>query len=319
MCWECAISIRSHIALVVVGAALAAAAMAGAQEPEDPSFEMTVSPTRVRTAAATQLVYRLRIRTGSEAERFSVDVLPPLFRTRLGAAGNVRREGATITPQQEVELEGPGTLTPTGEGMALTGCSPSTGLAAHGYEPRYPGFVVELPARSESTLVARYRTGELALWPGSDLRLTIRAGRKTTGYGAATLDRDVEVRSPRVTVSGRTAPRVELWTSPQSSPGVYAKLRRLAADSPLSVLGRVAPARRGRRVSLWMIRHGEGEEPRRLATVSTDARGRLRLRTRTPSRAGSYELWARTANDAGGRPEHSCSMAFAIPYAGSLR
>jgi protocatechuate 3,4-dioxygenase beta subunit len=53
-----------------------------------------------------------------------------------------------------------------------------------------------------------------------------------------------------------------------------------------------------------------------MATVSTDARGRLRFRTRTPERSGSYELWARTANDAGGRPEHSCSMAFQIPYAG---
>lgn len=316
MCWGCAISIRSHIALVVLGAALAATATVDAQAPADPSFSMSVSPTRVRATATTQLVYRLRIRTGSEAERFSVDVVPPLFRTRLGAADNVHREGATITPEARVELEGPGTLTPTGEGMAIIGCSPSTGLAAHGYEPRYPGFVVELPARGESTLVARYRTGELALWPGADLRLTVRAGRGTGGYGAATLARDVEVRSPRVAVSGRTAPRIELWTSPRSSPGVYTKVRSLEAGARLSIGGRVMPARAGRRVSLWMLRHGEDDKPTRLATVSTDARGRLRLRTRTPERAGSYEVWARTPNDAGGKPEHSCSMAFAIPYSG---
>lgn len=277
---------------------------------------MSVSPSQVRLPGTTELVYRLRMRTGSSAQRFSVDVVPPLFRTRLGSGDNVRREGATITPAEAIALEGPGTLTPTGEGTALIACSPSTGLAAHGYEPRYPGFVVELPARSESTLVARYRTGEFALWPGADLRLTIRAGRATTGYGAATLAREIEVRSPRVRLSGRTAPRVELWTSPQSSPGVYTKLRRLEAASGLSIGGRVLPARAGRRVSLWMLRHGEGEEARRLATVATDATGRLRYRTRTPERSGSYELWARTANDAGGRPEHSCSMAFQIPYAG---
>ncbi len=262
--------------------------------------------------ATTQLVYRLRMQSGSEAERFSIEVVPPLFRTRLGSGDNVRREGATITPDASVELEGPGTLTPRGEGRALIACSPSTGLVAHGYEPRYPAFVVELPAGSVSTLVARYRTGEFALWPGSDLRLTIRAGRETTGYGAATLAREVEVRSPSVALSGRTAPRVELWTSPQSSPGVYTKLRRLEAGSRLSIGGRVAPARAGRRVSLWLLRHGEGEEARRLATVSTDRSGRLRYRTRTPERSGSYELWARTANDAGGRPEHSCSMAFEV-------
>jgi hypothetical protein len=316
MCWGCGISIRSPLIVVVLGVALAAAAIAGAQEPADPSFSMTVSPTRVRMPATTELVYRLRIRTGAEAERFSIDIVPPLFRTRLGSADNIHREGATITPDEKVELEGAGKLTPTGEGMALIGCSPSTGLAAHGYEPRYPGFVLELPARSESTLVARYRTGELALWPGSDLRLTVRAGNGTTGYGKATLDREVEVRSPNVTLSGRKAPRIELWTSPASSPGVYTKLRPLGANSPLTIGGRVSPARRGRRVSLWMIRHGEGEVPRRLATVSTDARGRVRYRTRTPQRSGSYELWARTANDAGGRPEHSCSMAFEVPYAG---
>jgi hypothetical protein len=197
------------------------------------------------------------MRTGAQAERFSIDLAPPLFRTRLGSADNVHREGATITPDEKVSLEGPGTLTPTGEGMALIACSPTTGLAAHGYEPRYPGFVVELPANSTSTLVARYRTGEFALWPGSDLRLTMRAGRQTGGYGASTLSREVEVRSPNVALSGRTAPRVELWTSPQSSPGVYAKLRPLQAGSPLTISGRVTPARRGRRVSLWTIRHGD--------------------------------------------------------------
>ncbi len=290
--------------------------MAGAQGASDPSFALSVSPSRVRMPATTQLVYRLRIRTGAQAERFSVEIEPPLFQTRLGSGDNVHREGSTITPDQKVELEGPGTLTPSGEGMALIACSPSSGLAAHGYEPRYPSFVVELPANSTSTLVARYRTGEFDLWPGSDLRLTIRAGRKTTGYGAATLSRDVQLRSPGVTLSGRPAPRIELWTSPQSSPGVYAKLRPLEAGAPMTISGRVVPARARRRVSLWTIRHGEGEEPRRLATVSTDARGRLRLRTRTPERSGSYELWARTANDAGGKPEHSCSMAFSIPYAG---
>lgn len=289
---------------------------ARAAESTDPSFSMSVSPARVRLPGATDLVYRLRIQTGGEAERFGLDIASPLFETRLGSRTHVQREGATITPAAEVALEGPGTLTRIGEGSALIGCSPSTGLSAHGYEPRYPAFVVELPARSVATVVARYRTGDMALWPGSDLRLTMRAGRTLPGYGASTLQHAVEVRSPRVTTTGRTAPRLELWTSPQISPGVFKKLRRLGADTRLDIGGRAMPARAGRRVSLWIIRHGEGERARRLATVATDGRGRLRLRTRTPSRAGSYEVWARTANDAGGAPEHTCSMAFEVPYAG---
>lgn len=320
-CWGCAISIRDALTtrrtapwLAGTAIALAASAIAGAQEPTDPSFSMTASPTRVRTPDAPQLVYRLRVQTGSEAERFTVDIRPPLFRTRLGAGDNVRREGSTIDPDGPIELEGPGTLTPIGEGRALIACSPSTGLAAHGHEPRYPRVVVDLPARSTSFVVARYRVGDLRLWPGSDLRLTMRVNRTTGGYGAATLAEGVEVRSPSVTHTGSVAPKIELWSRPQSSPGVYTRLRRLTAGSRLLLSGRVTPARAGRRVSLWMIRHGEGERPRRLATVSTNATGHLRQQTRVPLRAGSYELWARTASDTGSKPEHSCSMAFNVPY-----
>ena len=264
----------------------------------------------------TDLEYRLRMQTGAEAERFSVDLAAPLFQTRLGGRTIVHREGATITPDADVRLEGPGKLTRVGEGTGLIGCSPSTGLAPHGYEPRYPAFVVELPAGSVSTLVARYRTGDFDLWPGSDLRLTMRVGPTKRGYGASTLARTVEVRSPKVAVTGRMAPRIELWTTPASSPGVFTRVRQMTAGGRLDVGGRTTPARAGRRVSLWLLRHGEGEQPRRLATVATDARGRLRLRTSAPTRAGSYELWARTANDAGGRPEHSCSMAFEVSSAG---
>jgi hypothetical protein len=277
---------------------------------------MSVSPTRVALPGTTDLVYRLRIQTRSEAERFALDFAAPQFETRLGSSDSVHREGATMTPDAEVVLEGPGTLTRIGEGSAIMGCSPSTGLAAHGYEPRFPGFVVELPANSVSTVVARYRTGDVGLWPGADLRLRMQASRAMPGYGPSTLERTIDVRSPKVTVTGRATPRLELWSSPQSSPGVFAKLRRLEADTSLVVGGRALPARAGRRVSIWTIRHGEGEKARRLATVATDARGRLRLRTRTPSRPGSYEVWARTANDAGGPPEHSCSMAFEVPGAG---
>jgi hypothetical protein len=309
-------SIRPWLAGLAVALAAAATAIAGAAEPPDPSFELSATPARVRVPGTTALVYRLRMTTGAEAERFAVDLVPPLFQTRLGAPDNVRREGATITPEGPVTLEGPGKLTPAGEGMALAGCSPSTGLAAHGYEARYRGFVVELPASSVATLVARYRTGGVALWPGSDLRLTMRASNRTAGYGAATLAEPVEVRSPAIALSGRTASRIELWTSPQSSPGVLKRLRRLPAGSRLQIGGRVTPARAGRRVSLWLLREGEGERARRLATVRTDATGHLELRTRTPARAGSYEVWARTPSAAGARPEHSCSMAFRIAYAG---
>jgi hypothetical protein len=298
----------------VLGAS--ASPIAGAQEPSDPTFSMAVSPKSVRMPGTSELVYRLRVQTGAEAERFTIDVRPPLFRTRIGAGDNVRREGSTIEPSAPVALEGPGTLTPIGEGRALVACSPSTGLAAHGYEPRYPRFVVELPARSVSFVVARYRTGEVDLWPGSDLRLTMRVNRSTSGYGAATLAEPVAVRSPFVSHSGRTAPRIELWTRPRSSPGVFTRMRKLSAGIRLVVAGRVTPARAGRRVSLWTLRHGYGERPRRLGTVSTTATGRLTLATRVPLRAGDHELWARTENDAGGPPEHSCSMGFDVPYVG---
>jgi hypothetical protein len=255
--------------------------------------------------------------TGSESERFTVDIVPPLFAARAGTSTNVRSEGATITPAGPVSLEGPGKLMPIGEGVALNGCTPSAGLSPHGYEPSFAGLYVELPPRSVATLVRRYRTGGVPLWPRSDLRLTAHVNRRTGGYGAPTLQRDVVVRSPAIAVAGRTAPRLELWTSPPSSSGVYADLRRIAPAARLAIGGRATPARAGRRVSLWLLREGEGEQARRLAVVRTDASGRFALRTVAPARAGAYELWSRTATTRYARPEHSCPIAFRVPQAGA--
>jgi hypothetical protein len=302
--------IRPCLAAALV--ALAASAIAGAAEPADPVFDMTVSPAQVRLPGTTSLTYRLRIATGSEAERFTVDAVPPLLRSRAGSPGVLRAEGATITPAQPLALEGPGTLTAIGEGIAAVGCTPSAGLAPHGYEPRYPRVLVELPAHSVSTLVARYRAGDVALWPRSDLRLAMRVNGSTERYGPATLARDVLVRSPAVAISGATAPRVELWTSPASSPAVLARLRAMSAGGRLEVRGSVKKARAGRRVALWLLRHGRSDKARLLGAVHTDAAGRLRLRTRVPSRAGEYELWARTAGDGASRAEHSCPIAFRV-------
>ena len=63
----------AHIALVARGAALAATAIAGAQEPADPSFSMSVSPSRVRLP-------------GDDAAR-----LPPADPDRLGGRALQRR------------------------------------------------------------------------------------------------------------------------------------------------------------------------------------------------------------------------------------
>jgi hypothetical protein len=304
---------RIRPCLAAVVAVLAVSTIAAAAEPADPVFEMSVSPAHVRQPATTALTYRLRIATGPEAERFTVDAVPPLLRSRAGSPGVMRAEGATITPVQPLALEGPGTLTAIGEGIATMGCSPSAGLAPHGYEPRYPRVLVEVPAHSVSTLVARYRAGDVALWPGSDLRLAMRVGAATQRYGRpATLARDVLVRSPAVALSGAGAARVELWTSPASSPAVLARLRELSAGRSLYVRGRVTPARAGRRVTLWLLRHGRYDTARRIGAVRTDAAGRLRLRSRVPSRSGDYELWARTPVAGSGRAEHSCPIAFRV-------
>jgi hypothetical protein len=303
---------RARPLLVAAAVVLAASTLAGAAEPTDPTFQMTVSPAQVHLPGTTTLQYRLRIVTGSQAERFRVDAVPPLLRSRAGSPGFMRDEGATITPAQPLALEGPGTLTPIGQGIATIGCTPSAGLAPHGYEPRYPAALVELPAHSVSTIVARYRAGDVALWPGSDLRLALRVDGDTERYGPATLERDVVVRSPAVALSGRTAPRLELWTSPASSPAVVRSLRTMTAAAALDVRGRATKARAGRRVTLWLLRHGRYGKARRLGSVRTDGGGRLRLRTRVPARSGDYELWARTLADGGARAEHSCPIAFRV-------
>jgi len=303
-------NLRPWLAAVVV--ALAASPIAGAADPTDPSFEMTVSQTQVHLPGTTALEYRLRIATGAQPERFQVDVVPPRFQTRAGSSAIVRSEGATIAPAAPVELAGAGKLTPIGDVKALIGCTPSTALAPHGHEPSFPTMLVEVPAHTVSTLVARYRAGDVALWPGADLRLTMRIGPGSPRYGPITLDTPRVVRSPAVAITGRTATRLELWTKPAISPAVVRRPRRLSAGSLLDVRGSATKVRAGRRVSLWMLRHGKTDKPRMIGTARSDAAGRLRLRTRVPTRSGEYELWSRTPGENGGRAGHSCPIAFRV-------
>lgn len=297
-------AVRAVTALVLP-AALAAGALAVAAEPTAPSFSLAVSRTEVRTPGATALDYRLRMRSGSQAERFVIEVRAPLFVTRSGSSTFRRREGTTIVAAGPARLEGPGRLSPYAVGFGLLGCGSLTRV--HGYEPATPSYVVELPARSAAVVVLPYRTGDFPLWADTDLRLAVDVRRDVGPRGAPTL---AVVRSPAVRVTGRVATRLELWTDPPSSPAPLTDLRRIRAGSRIEVVSRATPARAGRRITVLLR---TGREQRVVGRGRTGRDGRARIGIRAPRQVGRYELYARTADDAGTGDAVNCPVGFRVP------
>jgi hypothetical protein len=293
------------------GGALASTAVRAA-EPVDPQLRWSVSPRAVRLPGATELRYRLRIATGEETERFALTLQAPRLEALAGSRTRAVAEGTTITPLTSATLEGAGRLEGTMTTIATLGCTPGVALAPHGYEPRNETYVVEIPPRSVSFVVARYRTGTVDLWPGSDLRLTAHIAPEADRYGAPTLARAHTIRSPGVAISGRTGTRIDLWTSPASSRSGVPRLQpEVASGAPLTVHGRATPPPPGRRVTLE-LRHAGGarERSRVLARPRTLPDGRFTWRGRVPDRGGPYQLWAQTPAAARIAADYTCPVTF---------
>jgi hypothetical protein len=143
----------------------------------DPSFQVTVSPQQVTVPNTQELTYRVRLTTGSEAERFMI------------VAANAsaffwpdgRTEGALIGSWQ-ANLEGPGTLVPDAPGVhadPICGASVLSLRAQHGSVRLSDDYTLELPANSVSTLVLKTRLPSEAPWPGEEYRLLINAATRT--------------------------------------------------------------------------------------------------------------------------------------------
>ncbi len=277
-------------------------------------FNGTLStPTSVDASTRTVVYYLQMHSTAEREERFSVRLAPPPF-AMIGGLD----EGQSLTGPRSIALQGPGTLGQTvADGRFVVSCSERTS-AYHGYTTGASTVDVLLPAGSATTLAVRYATGRRAPWVDSDFRLTFSARPKLVGTYEAdspfalgpTLTQTTTLITAGPVVRGRTGAHLILNTNPSATRGPTQTPRSVRRGEPITIRGRMLPARGRRRVVLQWARHGGAL--RTLATVRTDARGRFTAPAWRLGAADTYELWARYPQQSGGLVADgtSCPLRF---------
>lgn len=250
----------------------------------------TAEPQLITHPFTRELAFRLTVTNTGVERQFGLRLDVPHFERR--AAGARRLEGSSIAPAGPVQSDGPATVTQTGIVHLVMPCSPSSNRP-HGYEPIEPIFAVTAPANSTSTLTATYETGEQAPWPGTDYRLSFLIS-PTRGIPATqAVSRSATVAPSRFSLRGATGRRITLSTTPQSSPEIGMRMRRVRPGTRVLIRGTTDPKLRRGLVTLKHLVPGS-RKLQVLARVRTRSDGRFVWRKWRPSRRGIHELWAFT-------------------------
>lgn len=308
------------VLVAAVGAGFSARAGGG-----DVPLELaaTMSPTTIAYPGTREIVYRLELTTGATPQRVRVAVRPPVFAPGGGAPPRAAAPaGAPVG--SPIRLVDPPTV--EGAGRILTS-TPPLSLAVAGRTPCQRGYVetssaivmLDLPAKSRTTLVTRAETGLAAPWPDTDYRVAYEIA-----VGSPP-GKSVTVRPVEPIVSGRHATRIRLRLVPGPRP------RR---NQPVRVQGSITPPEGGTRLTLWAapVRRPPGgaiyvegpdfprdyERARRLATVDTDTRGAFTSPSWLPRRrvgiyGGDYAVWATNRPEGSAQvPERSCPVFVSV-------
>ncbi|MDQ4040513.1 MAG: hypothetical protein M3141_02030 [Actinomycetota bacterium] len=281
----------------------------------------TMSPTTIHYPGTRAITYRLELTT-DEPRVVHVSMISPQYtgppfpksideyieqlrnqHRRYLLTGERRAVGSPIGPLGRAAVTGAGTRLPAPSlsiPPSLNVYSPYRSCE-RGYRGSTRQALIRLPARTTTTLIARYRTGRSAPWIDTDYRLAFLI--RLPGAKPGPEPRERVVRSPQPDVRGRIEPELRLRTIPprRASPG-----RRIA------VVGRTEPLVPRRRLRL-LFRAGPRESlrlgPTRLmARVRTNAQGRFVYRGWTAAYDLDYEVWA---EDTSGRLE-SCSVVMQV-------
>jgi hypothetical protein len=277
-------------------------------------FAASVQPGTFNYPGKRALTFRLRMRSGDAAERFSIDIRSPRFhRSQYRAEGSPIRlrpvDGRLVQPAGAVTL-GQVRLT-----HAQPSCSP-TSNRPHGYEPKSLTVDASLPANTAGSLTVRYEVGGTKLWPGLQYHPTFVARRRLLSGEVGTLPSDTTIspRNPRL--RARTiGVRIDFRTMPSSSPtpGLIRE-REIKRGRSITLVGSTKPVLRRKRISFKYVAPRESRL-RALGHAWTDRRGRFRYGGWYPRVPGSYEVWAfyrRTRASGPVLSDHACPRAFTI-------
>jgi hypothetical protein len=323
----------SCLVFLLLGAPFQPTAVA---KPTDLRVRATMSPTRIHYPGTRRVEYRLELVTGNRPRRVDVIAIPPSYarppvarsfpewlRDRLRAlkallvalhtGRSPMPSGAPIEPAGPLKVLGAGRALPNYVYPIPPGLSfpfPYRSCA-HGYVESVSRVGLDLPTRSRTTVLARYRTGRAAPWPGTDYRVTFQvAERPDSGGRVRPQAGDYLLAWPaRPHVDGATASRLTLTARPS---------HQVPVGRRIPIFGITKPPSPSRWVRL-MFRAASPSGPfnfgpiRTLAWVQTDARGAFAYRGWRAAYPLDYEVWADPGP--GGKPvDPSCSVLVTVGH-----
>ncbi|MBJ7328702.1 MAG: hypothetical protein JHC95_02325 [Solirubrobacteraceae bacterium] len=277
-------------------------------------FGTKVTPRTV-DAETRQILYYLDLRSGDQAEAFSVRFIAPKFATRGG-----RAEGESIDGPRATRLQGPGELGQLIQDPRFSQPCSDRDAAFHGYATGPASVDVSLPPNSGTTLAVRYLTGRRAPWVDSDYRLRFVVEPKLVGrylagspfFGKAASPFGSQTRtSPGPTIKGRTGAHILLSSRPRGTWGGASSPRKVRSGAAVRVSGRILPGLSGKRIDLQARRAGGAL--RTFESVRTGRNGAFRATWR-PSGRGTQEVWARYPTQPGElrADTTSCPLRFLV-------
>jgi hypothetical protein len=253
------------------------------------------SPASVEIGAPNVVTYRLAFVGGPGGDQFQVAVSPPKLPeggTAMGLVGQARASGsgAAVKVNPVITFEYP-----------PGACASVPGYALRGYGGRRATADVTLAPGGQLTLEYDYEIGRYPIRPGDSLapRITFPGGIISDSPPPIFVD------FPEPSRVGASGVDIGLSTNPGGSssveiappfpfpgnPVAQAPAATVRRGKPIDVFGATNPPIHAQRIDL-LYTGPRNENPRLLARVKTNDRGRFAFRDWKPKRTGLYNVTA---------------------------
>jgi hypothetical protein len=237
--------------------------------------------------------YRVSFSAGAFEERFHLDVTPP----RSIDGGYTMQ----LVGSPEVTGEGGANIFLSAPRPPYFGCSQIPGQQGHGYTGSGVAADVDLGPGDSISFAFQFRTGDLPLRPRDSLspRMVIPfyVGETPPPFGPIAWPEPARSGPVGVSFSLSTKPGgpASHLSTPLPPPFsgdslVQTPIRRVKRGVPIDIFGKTVPALSRQKVDL-IFTGPRNRDPKKLARVRTDAKGRFRLHDWKP-KPGSYEISA---------------------------
>lgn len=241
----------------------------------------SVVPAKLTFPRQRTLTYRLTMTTGSQEERLAVGL------NRIPFANAIGRK-----------LEGPARYRPNANSVHGDPALYPRECPRHHLDivPSFPADVIDLPPRSTSILVAKYRLAA-APWPHTDLRMHYGFGADSSfssDPSAPLTFTSPDLFSPRPVLAGARGVHITLATRPggyKTNAFPRVPLPHINLGRSVAVRGRTDPAVAGDRIVIRATRWPNGPHPFTIGRPLVDAHGRFSMRWR-PRHRRTYGIYA---------------------------